>query len=265
MPTIPLIIEIDPEDEQCAMVFVEANVADRPYRFILDTGASRTQVVGDDFIDTLETIGEHRSRGVFAQSSQRTVLLPDIAIGPLESGTLVASVAPRSESTHSLIGMDLWYRHRLHFLFDRAALVIDETPIGIVSNSLALDESNHMYLEASWPTVTAICVWDSGAGMSIVDEAFWSKNRDLFTTVEESVGVDAFGEQRSATTYEVSGMVIGGREFTPHHVAVVDLSAANSTLDTPMDMILGYPTLRQNNWYFDVPQRLWGITEREDV
>jgi hypothetical protein len=26
-------------------------------------------------------------------------------------------------------------------------------------------------------------------------------------------------------------------------------------------MILGYPTLRQANWLFDVPQKLWSITE----
>jgi hypothetical protein len=265
MPDIPLIVEIDAEDQQCAIVFVDACVADQTYRFILDTGASRTQVVADDFIDTLETIGEHRSRGVFALSSQRTVLIPNIAIGPLEGGAIEASVAPRSESVHPLIGMDLLSRHRLHFLFDREVLVIDESPLDFVSISLALDESNHLYLVASWPTATANCVWDSGAGMSIVDEAFWSKNRGLFTTVEDSIGVDASGAQRSSTTYEVSGMALGGRQFAPHHVAVVDLSAANSTLATPMDMILGYPTLRQYNWFFDVPQRLWSITERDNM
>ncbi len=265
MPEIPLIIEIDADDQQCTIVFVDAFVADQTYRFILDTGASRTQVVADDYINTLEKVGEHRSRGVFALSSQRTVLLPNIAIGPLESGAIVASVAPRSESMHPLIGMDLLYRHRLHFLFDREVLVIDETPLGYVFNSLALDDANHLYLEARWPTATASCVWDSGAGMSIVDEAFWSTNRNLFTTIEDSIGVDASGAQRSSTTYEVSDMTIGGRRFAPHHVAVVDLSSANSTLDTPMDMILGYPTLRQYNWFFDVPQRLWSITERDNM
>jgi hypothetical protein len=55
-------------------------------------------------------------------------------------------------------------------------------------------------------------------------------------------------------------MQIAGYEFSAYHVAVVDLSAANDTLAQPMDIVLGYPSLRQANWYCDVPQRLWSVT-----
>jgi hypothetical protein len=123
-----------------------------------------------------------------------------------------------------------------------------------------VDDTSHLYVEASFPSVTANCVWDSGAGMTIVDQAFWSRHRQSFRTVGPRVGMDAAGEQRSLTTYEVSGMLIGGHEFSAHHVAIVNLSAVNETLAQPMDIVLGYPTLRQANWYFDVPQRLWSIT-----
>jgi len=43
---------------------------------------------------------------------------------------------------------------------------------------------------------------------------------------------------------------------------VVDLSRANATLDLPMDLILGYTTLRQANWLFDFPAKRWAITRR---
>lgn len=261
MPEVPLIVEVDAKDPQCAMVSVDGLVADRAYRFVLDTGASRTQVVADEFIDALATTGEHRSHGVFSHQHARTVLLEDVVVGPIRRASLEASVASGSdESVHGLIGMDLLQNHRLHFVFDRGVLVVDETPVDVDLQTLEVDDGCHLYLEATWPNAAATCVWDSGAGMTVIDQKFWSDHEDLFGVVGTSTGTDATGVQEAAPTFEISTMLIGRRRFAPHHVAVVDLSAANSSLAKPMDIILGYPTLRQANWYFDVPQRLWGIT-----
>ena len=40
MPAVPLIIEPDPDDPDFANVLVDATIAGRPYRLILDTGAA---------------------------------------------------------------------------------------------------------------------------------------------------------------------------------------------------------------------------------
>ena len=37
-------------------------------------------------------------------------------------------------------------------------------------------------------------------------------------------------------------------------------SGVNSTLEYPMDLILGYPTIRQADWLFDFPARRWAVT-----
>lgn len=261
MPALALIIEIDADDPQCATVFADGCIATHPYRFVLDTGASRTQVVPDAYIDSLATTGEHRTHGVFSESSLRIVRLPDLVVGPLHSTSIEASVAPVTVGdTPRLIGMDLLRDHRLHFLFDQALLLVDESPGKGDLHELAVDGAGHLYIDAAWPSASARCVWDSGAGMTIVDHAFWLRHPDLFTAVGPSTGTDAAGVKRTATTFDVSALEIGGHTFAAHHVTVVDLSAANSTLAVPMDMILGYPTLRQAHWYFDVPARRWCIT-----
>ena len=261
MPEIPLIVELDEDDPQCAVVLVDGTISGHCYRFVLDTGAARTQVIADSLTDALETSGMHSSHGVFSKSTQRMVRLPDLEVGPLRSSTIDASVAPDAHGdVHPLVGMDLLSDHRLHFCFDSGVLVVDGAPEGDELHQLALDDVSHLYVDASWPSAVASCVWDSGAGMTIVDEAFWIRHSDLFRPVRSSQGTDASGVQQGSTTYEVSSPRIGGHLFAPHHVAVVDLSAPNSTLTRPMDMILGYPTLRQANWYFDIPLRLWSIT-----
>jgi len=53
---------------------------------------------------------------------------------------------------------------------------------------------------------------------------------------------------------------IGQRKFSEHTVVTVDLTEANSTTDLPMDMIIGYPTIRQANWLFDFPAGKWQLT-----
>ena len=58
----------------------------------------------------------------------------------------------------------------------------------------------------------------------------------------------------------MSGARIGGAVFPPHKVACVDLAQLNSTQARPLDLILGYTTLRQANWLLDVPARRWALT-----
>jgi hypothetical protein len=47
-------------------------------------------------------------------------------------------------------------------------------------------------------------------------------------------------------------------------VAGVDLSRVNATIAVPMDLVLGYTTLRHANWWFDFPRRRWAVTRLLD-
>jgi hypothetical protein len=75
----------------------------------------------------------------------------------------------------------------------------------------------------------------------------------------ESAGTDATGATVETPLVLLAGAVIGGRWFGRHKAAVVDLSGANSTLELPMDLILGYPALRQADWLFDFPASRWTV------
>lgn len=57
----------------------------------------------------------------------------------------------------------------------------------------------------------------------------------------------------------MTGAQLGGIDFPPHPVAGVDLSRVNASIQLPMDMILGYTTLRLADWYFDFPGRKWAL------
>ncbi len=260
---VPLVIEPDLDDPGCADVMVDGRIEGRAYRFVLDTGAGRTHVVADDFLSALAGGGTVSSSGVFAPHRNATVRVSDLVVGPVRAPDVaVALVEAAQPGARNLLGMDVLKDFNCHFRFDRATLVIDDAVDPDGMRPLLMDEASHPFVEVTWPGVTASSVWDSGAGITIVDHVFWSQYRGLFEELGSSVGTDAAGAQVETQTYTVVGPRIGGQQFASHKIAVVDLSGPNSTLTRPMDMILGYTTFRQANWLFDFPRREWRITSR---
>jgi hypothetical protein len=261
--TVSLVIEPDPDDPGCADVMVDGMLDGRPYRFVLDTGGARTYVVADDFLTALTGSGAVRSAGVFAPNRNAMVRVSELVVGPVRATDVeVALIEAAQPGARNLLGMDVLKNFQCHFRFDSATLVIDDAVGADGMRPLLMDDASHPYVEVTWPGVTANSVWDSGAGITIVDRAFWSEHRGLFEDLGSSVGTDSTGAQVETQTYTVAAPRIGGQQFDPHKVAVVDLSEPNSKLDRPMDMILGYPALRQANWLFDFPRRQWRITSR---
>ena len=264
MPQIPLIIEAEPDDPDCATVMVDGTVAGRPYRFILDTGAARTQLEADDYTSTLEPMPGESSSGVFASRSDPVVTVTDVAVGPIRVATLdVACVTPAPSRPGNLLGMDVLQRYRCLFRLEAAVLDVEPPADDQAGRDLRMDSRGHVYVDVSWPgwpDVTAQACWDTGAGITIVNRDFWLAHPLLFEEAGTSTGTDATGATLETPVVLLAEAVIGGRPFGEHHAAVVDLSRANSAIELPMDLILGYPTLRQADWLFDFPARRWTIT-----
>jgi hypothetical protein len=257
---MPLIIEPDLDDPDCAEVLVDGTVAGRPYRFLLDTGAARTQLVADEFTAGLISHAQHRSSGVFAASTNPLVMVPDLAVGPLAATTLaVERIDAAQPGAQNLLGMDVLRHHCFRFQFDRSTLAPEHSPAADADRALQVDAAGHPYVDVRWPGVTGRAQWDSGAGMTIVDQAFQLNHPELFEEAGCSVGTDSTGAQAEVPTFVLAEALIGGALFARHKVAVVDLSQVNATLDIPMDLILGYPTLRQANWLFDFPAGRWAV------
>ncbi|MGI8880076.1 MAG: retropepsin-like aspartic protease [Jatrophihabitans sp.] len=259
---VPLIVEPDPDDPGCAMVLVDGTVAGHPYRFMLDTGAPRTQIEFDDFTAELPSHGEDRSAGVFAASTDDLVTLPDVSVGTVTAADLEVS---RADPTHidaqNLLGMDVLGTICCAFDFEADELLL--TPSGSLPDGRLLSRSprGHAFVEVQWQQVSARACWDSGAGITLVDAAFFADHHDFFTVLGSSTGTDATGARAETPTYLMTGATIGEVMFAAHLVAVVDLP---QTAGMPrMDLILGYPTLSQANWVFDFPANRWDLSAVE--
>jgi predicted aspartyl protease len=258
VPPLPLIIEPDPDEPDFAGVLVEATVAGRPYRMILDTGAARTQLVADEYTGALPAVDGNLSSAAFGgQVADPVVTVTDLVAGPLSIRQL--DVTRNEESRANLLGMDVLGRHRCYFRLGAGVLDLDaeghETP-----HELTVSRRGHPYVELNWPGVSGLACWDTGASATVVNRAFWLEHPGLFEAAGTSEGTDAHGEQVETPLLLMAGPVIGGRAFGAHKAVAVDLSGVNRTLDHPIDLIVGYPTIRQADWFFDFPARRWAVT-----
>jgi predicted aspartyl protease len=263
VPPVPLTIEPDLDDPDAARVMVDATIAGRPYHLLLDTGAARSQLNADDYTSALPVVGQAGSSAAFGGAATVPIVtITELVIGPLRLASL--DVRRSDRPLPQLLGMDVLGRCRWHLQLPAGFLDLDapaDVPAGVrMDNELTLGPRGHVYLEVSWPGVTARACWDTGAGATVVDRAFWLAHPELFEQIGATAGTDANGDQAETPLLLMNGPVIGQHQFTGHKAVAVDLAQVNSTLEYPMDLILGYPTIRLANWLFDFPARRWTIT-----
>jgi hypothetical protein len=256
---LPLVIERDPDDQDFASVMVDATIAGRPYRLLLDTGAARTQLNADEYTSALLPVGQDTSSASFGGSmTESVVTVTDLAIGPLRLASLEVTRSERGLG--QFLGLDVLGRYCCHFRLGAGVMGLDAPPGTRADKDLVLGPRGHVCVEVHWPGASAQACWDTGAGATVVDRAFWLGHPELFEQIGVSIGTDAHGQQSETPLLLMAEPVIGGHTFGQHKAVAVDLSPVNRTLAHPMDLILGYPTIRQADWLFDFPARHWTVT-----
>jgi hypothetical protein len=255
---VPLIIEPDEDEPEFASIWVEATVASRPYRMLLDSGAARSQLPADDYTTDLAVAGRDSSSAAFgAAIDDAVVSVRELAVGSLRIPALDVT---RGANGPALLGLDVLGRHRCHLRPSAAVLDLDGPDQARTASELHVGQRGHAHVELAWPGVNALGCWDTGASATVVDVGFWRRNPGLFTEVGSSAGTDARGDQADTPMLRMAAPQIGGRKFRSHRVAAVDLTPLNSTLDIPVDLIIGFPTIRQADWFIDFPALRWSIT-----
>ncbi|MFP3854991.1 MAG: retropepsin-like aspartic protease [Anaerolineales bacterium] len=269
MSEIALQIKPDEQTPEAAEVLVQGAVGDRAYRFLLDTGAAHSCLLYDDYSKRFQSREKEESSGLFGGSRYDLIDIPSIELGPIKRKPFTLHrQSPDAAVQRNLIGMDLLKEHRCHFLFSRDALIIDPAASVQLTDELVpltMDRRFHPYLEIAVGEGHGNATWDTGAGITVVDTVFIHEHPERFKALEPSLGTDSAGETRQTPMFTMQGLRLQGLLFPSHTVAGVDLSHVNRNIETPMDMILGYSSLRLADWYFDFPRRKWKITRMIDA
>ncbi|MCA1706517.1 MAG: aspartyl protease family protein [Actinobacteria bacterium] len=234
MQSVPLVVEYDADDPGCATLVVDALVAGRETRFVLDTGAPRSQVVVSNLTAGLSVIGTEVAHGLFEQDIVELVTLTELRFGPIRRAGIIVrrrQDTPRFQAAN-LLGLDV-LAHPASFPTD---------------SQLQRGTHGHCFTTARWSRATANACLDTGADITLIDTEFFWNNRALFGTAGTSKGTDTTGASSDAITCLVDRYTIGSVTFASHIVAVTDLPKTPDRID----MVLGYPTLSQAVWTLDL-------------
>ncbi len=148
-------------------------------------------------------------------------------------------------------------RHRLHLDLDGRRLGLDEHDHVGDRHPLVLGEAGHPHLRLHCGEVTAYAVLDTDASVTVVDAGFADRHPHLFTSLGESHGTDAAGLTQPGQIWTLAGPTIRDLTFAAHTAAVVDLGLINTAEREPVDLIVGYPLLRQATWTLNLTDGTW--------
>jgi predicted aspartyl protease len=253
MPWVPLRVDAD-EDPGGGIVRVDVQVEGRTIALVLDTGAARTTIPARAGIAHLPTAARRSSGTAFGRHSTDRVRVDSLRFGGIEHGPLLVD---RGSGEVGQLGLDVLGRYRLHLDLDGGLLGLDEHDHVGSQHPLVLGQAGHPHLRLHWGEVTAHAVLDTGASVTVVDTGFADRHPHLFTSLGASQGTDAAGLTQPGTIWTISGPSIDDLHFAPHTAAVVDLGFINADARDPVDLIVGYPLLRQTVWTLNLPEGTW--------
>ncbi len=263
MNEINLVLIFDDDTKQTAEVRVDGTVNGEARQFLLDTGCASTTLISDPFSDRLETIGVTTSLGVFDRANYDLVKIDSLQIGSIIEKNLTVSRGRKGGASRNLLGMDFLGNHRLFFRFgDRKIETGFKESSSLRLQPLFADKGGIPYVGVECGGYQTNAVWDTGAGVTLVDTSFIDKHPTMFQKLGTSEGTDSTGKMSETPTFILNKLVVGGVSFAPHMVVGLDLSHINSQIDHPFSFLLGYSTLHQADWLFDFPKKEWAVLPR---
>lgn len=249
-------IEPDADDPDQALPFVDVGIAQRTVRCLLDSGAGRTTVLPAH--DVVLEVRPPEGTGVFGVQGERRVWRTTVDVGNHTVGPIDVDTRQVDEG-RDLIGQDVLSRFRCEYRFADGLLRLDGAMPSDPS-PIFLDRGSHVYFDLIWPEVTASAVLDTGASVSVVDTAFVEAHPGLFVDNGSSSGTDSSGTTIDTRMVQMRGPRILGRSFASTSAAVVDLGLVNQMIERRMELIIGWPILRQANWAIDHPNHSAALT-----
>lgn len=253
-------LRVVPDDDPGGgIVRIDADVDGRPVDLVLDTGAARTTLPAS-VAQRLPDAGTGSSGTAFGRGSVRYARVPHLRVGELRSGPLTVGCGHDEEGQ---LGLDVLARHRVTLDLDGGRIGFDEGDHVGPAHPLDLGRSRHPHLTLRWGDIAAYAVVDTGSSVSLVDTGLAKRHPELLTLLgDDSTGTDAAGIQQSGQIHTLAGPSVEGLQFAAHTAAVVDLRFINAGAQRPVDLVVGYPMLRQAIWVFDFPQRSWSARLR---
>jgi hypothetical protein len=254
--TLPLPVVRDASDPRACQVLLDAVADGVPIRMLLDTGTDRSSVPHLEApSDRLQrNVRSGTGNGVFSSGKhdETLVQLDVLEWGSLTARDLTVSMDAPGWPHPPLLGMDVLGSHACHFRFGAGVLELDGEAPSDPLLPLPTPSDKAPAVPVQWEGTTIEAVWDTGAGITVVDRTWGEAHPEIVKTTDEfGTGTDVHGTTSRNLMGRLAPCRIGHATFPEQDCGVLDLSGLG------IDMILGLPLISHADWYLDFPQRRW--------
>lgn len=248
---VPIDYVPDPEVPGCGNIFVPVEVDGCATRAALDTGALRTMLI--DVPPSARLVGSQETSGAFGTEVVTEWEVSDVRVGSLRAGPLTVNRIGDGSGRHQVVGLDLLGSGPWQLDLARGTLITGE-PL-VHGSKYRATTHGRILTEMRWPTATATALWDTGAGITLIDRRFADAHPSLFEHAGSTRATDVVGTQGDVGLAQVSDYEIDGNPFAGHIIAIVDLPEIPDRIDAA----IGFPTISQARWAVDAPSHQWRI------
>jgi hypothetical protein len=265
---VPLVVTHDPDEPGAGTIEVDGRVDGRSVRFRIDTGARRTQLGAPDLgLDPAEAAGladgvpdSATSAGIFGSRTTFASVVGRLEVGPLAATDLEVQVDPTDDALR-LLGMGVLGGHRIDLDVRGRRMTVDASGSDPASfwHPLAIDGGAHPLVPVDLDDRRVWAIWDTGAGVTIVDPTVVDVTSPTFVPLGSTQGGDASGTTIDVSLYRLTGCRIGGVPFGPGPCAAVPLPVVSEVAGREIGLILGYPVIAAARWVVDFTRGQWSV------
>jgi hypothetical protein len=228
----------------------------------LDTGSAMTLLVNSEKLSGKTNAGTFHFKGATGIPQQgETIQIHSALLDGVEFYNLKIGRVQRDAQVQSALGIDLLSRRpfSLNFRFKPSLHLDPKTPRKLFT-TLEVGSHHLFTIPITIGKMEARAMWDSGAGITVVDESFIQSHPTNFKSTDEfESATDGTGASIPVKTYRARIIKIGHRTFRNSRVIATDLSVLRANGNPPVQVVIGFNFIRKCDWYFDAKQRKWSV------
>lgn len=224
----------------------------------LDTGSTNVIIANRSEFDHYEVIGKIKYKSASGISKEMSeVQIKQAMVGGLRIGNL--NVGLVKDAPDSVVGINeissvpfsLKFKSQPQIIFNPDLKNKKQLPLDVL-------DKNILSIPIKAQNEFASALFDTGAGLSVVNKDFVERNPQMFELIQDiSNGTDATGNPVVMKLYKIKRIEIGNFVFKNENILAMDFDIVRKHISPTIDFIVGFNLITKADWYFDLKAKSW--------
>lgn len=249
---------------QSGKIYVECSFDAVSEKCFLDTGAFFSAVKFTDATAAYQRVGSIYFGGAAGTRKEIDAIEVENVMVGISSllGERIGRFNKDDSTAESIVGSNFFASKAFSFEFE-------ETPSLSFGSAVATEDGLEVHKEKVFSiplklgASTMRGVWDTGAGLSVINQDFVDSYPDEFVFLGDVPGNDLTGSSVPLKLYRLKMMSIGNLEFVDTNLLGMNFDLIHKHLGKNLDFIIGFNTIVRANWAMDLKNRKWSVAPLE--